>query len=143
MANERAQAGDEMRATLQASEGLIESGKIIGMFGMQCHREDGKLLWSVEFPNAIMDAAVRLILDTMLGAVAGYTVIGPFMGLIGATTNVAPTINPATDTMASHAGWLEVGGTNQPTTLTATRGTLAWSAAAVRTKTMTPAQTLR
>lgn len=138
---ELASTQEMMTLGMQARHAFTEPSRIIGQFGMQCHRDDGKLLWEVDFPNVIFDAAVRLILDTMLGAVAGYAVVGPFMGLIGATTLVAPTINPATDTMASHPGWLEVGGANQPTTLGTTRGTVAWSAAAVRTKTMTPAQT--
>ena len=78
-----------------------------------------------EIDNVVTTVGKNLALDTYLAGSA-YTVTGPFIGLI---SNVSYTTGPAAgDTMASHGGWTEAGGTNAPT-YTAPRKTAAWSAA--------------
>lgn len=75
--------------------------------------------------NLVTTVGKNLLLDTFLAGSA-YTTTGPYLGLIGA---VSYTTGPAAgDTMASHGGWTESGGTNAPT-YTAPRKTLAFSAA--------------
>ncbi len=86
--------------------------------------------WDQLAPNVVTTVGANLALDTILSGSA-YTVTGPFMGLIGAVSfSGAPVIG---DTMASHATWTEAGTTNAPT-YTAPRKTIAWSAAAAKSK---------
>ncbi len=78
-----------------------------------------------EIDNVVTTVGKNLALDTFLAGSA-YTVTGPYMGLI---SNVSYTTGPAAgDTMASHGGWTEAGGTNAPT-YTAPRKTAVFSAA--------------
>lgn len=81
------------------------------------------------FPNTVVTVGKNLALDTYLAG-SGYTVTGPYMGLISSTSYSA--INAA-DTMASHAGWLEAGNANAPT-YTSPRKTAAWSSASAGSK---------
>jgi len=76
----------------------------------------------------------NLALDTFLAGSA-YTVTGPFIGLI---SGVSWSAVSASDTMASHAGWLEAGLANAPT-YTGNRPTAAWAAAASGSKSISPA----
>ena len=89
--------------------------------------------WAEECPNVVTTVGKNLALDTYLAGSA-YTVVGPFMGLIN--TNASAAV--AGDTMASHAGWLEVGLANAPT-YTGPRKTAAWSAAAAGSKALSSA----
>ena len=73
-----------------------------------------------DFPNLVTDLGARLTLNATLdNAAAGAVVM-----LLKGTGSAA-----VTDTQASHAGWLEVGGANAPT-YSGSRKTPAWSAAA-------------
>ena len=74
------------------------------------------------------------MLDMALAG-TGYTVVGPYMGLI---SSVSYTAVAAGDTMTSHAGWLEAGGTNAPT-YTGNRKTAVWSAATAGGKALSAA----
>jgi hypothetical protein len=76
----------------------------------------------------------NLALDSFLAG-AAYTVTGPFMGLISSVSYSAVS---AADTMTSHAGWLEAGGTNAPT-YSGNRRTAVWAAAASGAKAVSPA----
>lgn len=78
--------------------------------------------WNADAPNLVVNVGKNLALDTILGT--SYTAVGPFMGLTGSGVTYA-----AGDTMSSHAGWTEVGGTNVPA-YSGTRKTPSWSAAA-------------
>lgn len=83
--------------------------------------------WHGEAPayNLVTTVGKNLALDTVLAG-STYTTTGPYLGLI---SNVSYTTGPAAgDTMASHGGWTEAGGTNAPT-YTAPRKTLSFSAA--------------
>jgi len=82
--------------------------------------------WAADAPNLVVNVGKNLVLDTILGA--SYTAVGPFMGLTGSGVTYA-----AGDTMASHAGWTEVGGTNVPA-YSGVRKTPSWSAAASGSK---------
>lgn len=85
-------------------------------------------------PNLVPDIAARHALDNWLGGSA-YTVTGPYMGLISSTSYSAVA---NADTMSSHSGWLEAGSANTPT-YTGPRKTMAFSAAATRTKSLSSA----
>jgi len=86
--------------------------------------------------NLVTTVGKNLALDTYLAGTA-YTVVGPYMGLV---SSVSWSAVAAADTMASHAGWLEAGGTNAPT-YTAPRKTCAWSGAAAGSKALSAALT--
>lgn len=79
--------------------------------------------------NTVVTVGKNLALDTYLAG-SSYTVTGPYMGLIGA---VSYSTIVAADTMASHGGWTEGGGTNAPT-YTGPRKTISWSAASAGSK---------
>lgn len=101
----------------------IESADAHGVYSVECYDADGNLKWSAVFDNVVTTVGKNLALDTFLSG-SGYTVTGPFMGLINGSASSAA----AADTMSSHAAWLEVGGVNQPT-YTGPRKTMSWSAA--------------
>ena len=68
---------------------------------VECYDADGKLKWSDEFDNLITNAGLDDNLDKYLKGSA-YTAAF-YVGLTDGTPTVA-----AGDTMASHAGWVEV-----------------------------------
>lgn len=70
-------------------------------FHVECHGPDGTLKWADEFENLVVNAGLDDSLDKHLKG-SGYTA-GWFVGLTDGTPTVA-----AADTMASHAGWVEV-----------------------------------
>jgi hypothetical protein len=86
--------------------------------------------WADAVENLVVTVGKNLALDTILAGSA-YTVVGPYLGLTGATPSPA-----LADTMSSHAGWTEVGGTNAPT-YTSPRKTITFSAAASGSKAST------
>lgn len=106
---------------------------IQGHYSFVCIGADGRVKWTDEVDNLVTDVGARLILDQALAG-ASYTA-AEVMGLISSTSFTAVS---ASDTMASHSGWLESGTTNAPTMSTA-RQTCAWSAAATRTKALSGA----
>ena len=115
-------------AAITKAFGQAEAAEVHGKFAVQCFDKDGKLKWEDEFDNLVTTVGKNLALDTYLAGSA-YTVVGPFMGLINTNASAAA----IGDTMASHAGWLEVGLANQPT-YTGPRKTVAWSAASAGSK---------
>lgn len=92
-----------------------------------------ELKWADTAENIVTTVGKNLALDTYLAG-SGYTVTGPFMFLIN--TNASAAV--VGDTMASHSGWLEVGGANAPT-YTAPRKTAAWSSASSGSKALSSA----
>jgi len=121
MQNELASCGDNAVATLQANVTIPEGMGVDGHYHVECHDADGNLKWEEKFPNLVVAVGKQLMLDTLLRGSA-YTVVGPFLGLIGNSTTFA-----AADTMGSHT-WTEfinytVGGS-------AVRGTAVFAASA-------------
>lgn len=90
--------------------------------------------WSEQVHNTVVTVGKNLALDTFLAG-SGYTVTGPYMGLISSTSYSAIS---AADTMSSHAGWLEAGSANAPT-YTTPRKTAAWSSASSGSKALSSA----
>src|SRR5690242_15616777 len=101
--------------------------KATGIFLAICRDRFGNVLWEDTFRNTVTTVGKNLALDTYLAG-SSYTVTGPYMGLISGTPTTA-----AADTMASHSGWSEVGGTNAPA-YSGNRATCAWSAASSGSK---------
>jgi len=102
MQKELASCGDHAVATLQANVVGAETVGIAGEYHVECRDAEGNLKWEESFPNLVNAVGKELMLDTLLKG-SSYTVVGPFLGLIGGST---PTF-AAADTMVSHAGWTE------------------------------------
>lgn len=90
---------------------------------------DQRVTWEDEFANVVTTAGKNLALDTYLAG-SSYSVTGPYMGLINATSYTAVA---AGDVMTSHAGWTEA------SSYTAPRKTCAWSSASGGSKALSAA----
>jgi hypothetical protein len=123
MQSEKLNAISANGASVSKGIGMGESADAHGRYSVECIGADGQVKWSDEFDNLVTTVGKNLALDTFLAG-SGYTVTGPFMGLINTNASAAA----VGDTMGSHAGWLEVGATNAPA-YSGTRKTVAWSAA--------------
>ena len=134
MTEERADARESHDASVIRGGGLGEQAEAHGRYEIECVGSDGKLKWRALIDNVVQTVGKNLALDTFLAGSA-YTVTGPYMGLISSTSYTAVA---AGDTMASHSGWLEAGGTNAPT-YSGNRKTAAWSAAASGSKALSAA----
>jgi len=122
--------------------GMGESAQAEGVYTFRCFEyENGPLLWEQTIDNVVCTVGKNLMLQTALTG-SGYTVVGPYMGLI---SSVSYTAVSAADTMASHSGWTEAGSTNAPTFAariapsfgTATAGAISTSSAVSFTMTGT------
>jgi len=134
---EKAKAIDIFDAEVIRGGIAIENAEAHGKFIMEAFDKDGHLKWREEFDNLVTTVGKNLALDTFLAGSA-YTVVGPFLGLI---SSVSYTTGPAVgDTMTSHGGWTEAGGTNAPT-YTSPRKTTngGWNAASAGSKAITSA----
>ena len=134
MTDERAQAREHNDASVIRGSGLGEHAEAHGRYEVECIGADGKLKWRDTIENTVATVGKNLALDTFLAGSA-YTVTGPYMGLISSTSYSA---TAAGDTMSSHAGWLEAGGSNAPT-YSGNRKTAVWSAAASGSKALSAA----
>jgi len=135
MTEERATARDCSDASVTRGNGASERAEAHGRYEIECIGADGKLKWRETIDNVVCTAGKNLALDSFLAG-SGYTVTGPFLGLI---SSVSYTAVAAADTMTSHAGWLEAGLANLPT-YTGNRKTAPFSAAASGSKALSAAQ---
>ena len=79
----------------------LESFGLKNTYQLECFDKDGNLKWSEDFTNLVTNVGLDDILDKYLKGSA-YTAAF-YVGLTDGTPTVA-----AGDTMASHAGWVEV-----------------------------------
>jgi hypothetical protein len=82
---------------------ITEGGGIHGIYNCACYDENGDLVWEDAAPNVVTTVGQNQLLAAALQGSA-YTVTGPYMGLISATSFTA---TAASDTMGSHSGWVE------------------------------------
>lgn len=113
-----------------------EQAHASGFYTVECRGPDGRLKWADTIQNLVATGGKNDALDKYLTGSA-YTATW-FLGLISSTTFTAVA---ATDTMASHAGWLEAGAANAPTYSQTARPTTAWSAAAAGAKSLSASLT--
>jgi hypothetical protein len=90
-----------------------------GHYHVVCCDKDGNLKWEEEFPNLVVAVGKQLMLDTLLRG-SSYSVVGPYLGLIGNSTTYA-----AADTMTSKT-WTEF--VNYTVGGSAVRGTAVFAA---------------
>jgi len=122
MQKELSSFGDHAVATLQANAINNETVGIEGAYHVVCRDKDGNVKWEEQIPNLVNAVGKQLMLDTLLKG-SSYTVVGPFLGLIG---GAGPTFLAA-DTMSSHAGWTEFA--NYTVGGSAVRGTAVFASA--------------
>lgn len=134
--SESANAAHVAAAFVGRGAGLSEGANAQGNYIVECRGPDGNLKWRDEFPNVVATVGKNFMLDQALAG-SGYTVVGPYIGLI---SSVSWSAVAAGDTMASHAGWTEAGATNAPT-YTAPRKTATWAAASAGTKALSSTAT--
>lgn len=134
MSTEKTNVASRCDAALVRRSDANESGKAHGKFVAECFDKDGKLKWRDTIENVVCTVGKNVALDAYLAG-SGYTVVGPFMGLI---SSVDYSEILAADTMAAHAGWKEAGNTNAPT-YAPTRKNCAWDAAASGSKALSAA----
>ena len=131
---ETAQARDCSDASVIRGGGLGERAEAHGRYEIECIGTDGERKWRETIDNVVCTLGKNLALDSFLAG-SGYTVTGPYVGLI---SSVSYTAVAAADTMTSHAGWLEAGLANLPT-YSGGRKTAAWAAAASGAKALSAA----
>src|ERR1044072_7727674 len=124
MEHEAASAQDGASAGLITNPSAEAKSTIHGHYVAECIGPDGQVKWRDEIENVVTTVGKNHMLDTEFAG-SGYSVVGPYMGLISSTSYFAVA---AADTMSSHAGWLEAGNANAPT-YTSPRKTVAFSAA--------------
>jgi hypothetical protein len=124
MFSEKVKMADSCDATVVRGASMKEGQSISGYYEVKCHGADGQLKWEDDIHNLVTTVGLNLTMDTVLGNVAAGAVV---LGLKGTGTPVLA------DTQASHASWLEVGGTNAPS-YTGNRQTPTFSAAAAGAK---------
>jgi hypothetical protein len=121
MSSEITKMGDSFGANASYGGGSVETVGMEGVYVATCYDANGNEKWSDTIENLTTNVGRASLNDSYLGNTAGGAVV---MGLKGTGTAAYG------DTQASHAGWLEVGGTNAPT-YSGTRKTPAFSASTV------------
>jgi hypothetical protein len=127
---DKVQMADVCEASVIRGASHKEATSISGYYTVECFN-NGVLKWKDDIHNLVTTVGKNFTMDTTLGNTAGGAVV---MGLKGTGTAVV------TDTQASHASWLEVGGTNAPV-YTGSRPTPTFSAASSGAKTTSSAVT--
>ena len=118
MSDEILGMGDKISATMVCGAGHVEKVEVDGYYTVTCFDANGVEKWSDVIENLTTNVGRASLNDAYLGNTAAGAVV---MGLKGTGTAAYA------DTQASHATWLEVGGTNAPT-YSGTRKTPAFSA---------------
>ena len=131
---------EKLKVTDHISGGLIagtQSGKqakATGVYHVECHDKDGKLKWSAESKNLVVNAGLAYMAGSALTSVTQITTW--YIGLYGSGASNTPA---AGDTMASHAGWTEVVPYSNANRVTATFVTATTANPSVVTNAASPA----
>ena len=97
---------------------IKEDIKLETHWKIECFNAEGKLKWTEEFDNLVVDEGLNDSLDKHLKG-STYTAAW-YCGLADSTPTFA-----AADTMASHAGWVEITAYSQATRPAITFGTVS------------------
>ena len=132
---ESLQPEDNFDAKIVRKKGNYDMLGIHGNYIFKCFDKTKKLKWEDTIENVVMTLGKNELLDKALSG-SGFTVVGPFMGLISSVDYTG--IPVAADTMASHATWFEVDATSHFPTIAARLTTDGrWSPAAGGMKALT------
>jgi len=131
---------EKLKVTDHISSGLIagtksgEQASATGVYHIECHDKDGKLKWSAESKNLVVNVGLQYMAGTALTSVTQITTW--YIGLYGAGASNTPA---AGDTMSSHAGWTEVVPYSNATRVAATFATATTANPSVVTNSASPA----
>jgi len=126
---EKSNIGDISTAAVTRGAGSEEFLGIQGYYDVKCYDKDGNLKWEEKAPNLVTAVGKGALFDYYFGATGtgGGTASGAnYLGLVGSASATANYVQ--SDTISSHTGWIEVGGTNAPA-YTGNRQSPNWSAA--------------
>lgn len=100
----KAKISDTTESGLMMNSQFNEGLKATGKFLIECYDKDGRLKWTDESKNLVVNVGLQYMAGTALdGSTARIT--SWYLGLYGAASSNNPA---AGDTMSSHAGWTEV-----------------------------------
>lgn len=134
MSIEKLSAKDSVSCGLIAGTRHSEQAKATGRFVIECFDKDGKLKWSAEESNLVVNVGLQYMAGVALTSTAQITTW--YIGLYGA----AASNNPAAgDTAASHIGWTEVTPYSNATRPTATFAAATAANPSVVTNSASPA----
>lgn len=134
MSIEKLSAKDSVSCGLIAGTRHSEQAKATGRFVIECFDKDGKLKWSTEESNLVVNVGLQYMAGVALTSTAQITTW--YIGLYGA----AASNNPAAgDTAASHIGWTEVTPYSNATRPTATFAAATAANPSVVTNSASPA----
>ena len=122
MSNEFLGSGDYAVASLQANAQSTSNIMSDGYYHFVCRDKDGNVKWEDGFENQVVQVGKILAMNTLLYTASGYTLVGPYLGLINTSTGYS-----ATDTMSSHTDWTEF--TAYTVGASAVRGTAVFTTA--------------
>ena len=131
---------EKLKVTDHISSGFIagtksgEQASATGVYHVECHDKDGKLKWTADSKNLVVNEGLAYMAGTALTSVAQITTW--YIGLYGSGASNTPA---AGDTMASHAGWTEVVPYSNATRVTATFVTATTANPSVVTNAASPA----
>jgi hypothetical protein len=107
--NNEAKLADSVSAALATYPSQAESMGLQGTYHCVCHDSEGKLKWEDTIDNLTTNIGRKTLNDVFLD----QTLVSPVTITFGLWATIAG-IPAVTDTMASHAGWKEVGLANAP-----------------------------
>jgi len=134
MTTEKLTAIDHVSSGLIAGTKSGEQAQATGVYYVECHDKDGKLKWTAESKNLVVNAGLAYMAGTALTSVTQITTW--YIGLYGAGASNTPA---AGDTMSSHAGWTEVVPYSNATRVAATFVTATTANPSVVTNSASPA----
>ena len=134
MTTEKLTAIDHVSSGLIAGTKSSEQAQATGVYYVECHDKDGKLKWTAESKNLVVNAGLAYMAGTALTSVTQITTW--YIGLYGAGASNTPA---AGDTMSSHAGWTEVVPYSNATRVAATFATATTANPSVVTNSASPA----
>jgi hypothetical protein len=103
MSIEKTKSTDYITSGLIAGTRSGENATALGYFTVQCFDKEGKLKWEDGNHNLVVNQGLQYMCGTALASAAQVTTW--FIGLYGPSASNTPA---AGNTMASHAGWVEI-----------------------------------
>jgi hypothetical protein len=134
MSNEIAKSQDFVASALATAKSASEGVGAGGVYRMECIGPDGKVKWTAECPNLVVNVGLQ-DMNAKYFSGSAYTATW-FIGLYGAGASNTPA---AGDTAASHAGWTEAVPYSNATRPAATFGTATTADPSVISNSASPA----